>query len=79
MSRRVVVMSEEEYDDAMSGLDNIPFDVERTNASNGKFIRTVITVSKSKLEAALKARDFDDVKPDDGSEINYGATVVWND
>lgn len=79
MSERVVVMSEEEYDDALRGLDGLPFDVERSNASNGKFIRTVITVSKSKLEAALKARDFDDIKPDDGSEINYGATVVWDD
>ncbi|MCO6542116.1 MAG: hypothetical protein J6573_07435 [Lactobacillus sp.] len=79
MADRVIVMSEEEYDDVIHGLDGLPFDVKRTNASNGKFVRSVITVSKSELEAALKTREFEQVRPEDGSDFNFGAQVEWRE
>lgn len=72
-------MSQDEYDEAMQGLDGIPFTTDRTEASNGKFIRSTITISKSSLESALKAREFELVKPEDGSKINWDATIVWTD
>lgn len=72
-------MSQDEYDEAMQGLDGIPFTTNRTEASNGKFIRSTITISKSSLESALKAREFELVKPEDGSKINWDAAIVWTD
>jgi hypothetical protein len=72
-------MSQDEYDEAMQGLDGIPFTTDRTEASNGKFIRSTITISKSALESALKAREFELVKPEDGSKINWDAAIVWTD
>lgn len=72
-------MSQDEYDEAMQGLDGIPFTTDRTEASNGKFIRSTITISKSSLESALKAREFELVKPEDGSKINWDAAIVWTD
>ncbi|KRK93618.1 hypothetical protein [Companilactobacillus futsaii] len=77
--KKVIVMSEDEYDQAMQGLDGIPFKTDRTEASNGKFIRSTITIHKSDLEAALKAREYELVKPDDGSDINWSASIVWKD
>lgn len=77
--KKVIVMSEDEYDTAMQGLDGIPFKTDRAEASNGKFIRSTITVSKSALEDALKAREFALVKPEDGSKINWDAAIVWTD
>ena len=75
MADRVIIMSQDEYD----GLDGLPFDVNRQEASNGKFVRSVITVSKKQLEDALKAREFEQVKPQDGSDINFEAKVEWKD
>lgn len=77
--KKVIVMSEDEYDQVMQGLDGIPFKTDRTEASNGKFIRSTITISKSSLESALKAREFELVKPEDGSKINWDAAIVWTD
>ena len=79
MADRVIIMSQDEYDDVLHGLDGLPFDVNRQEASNGKFVRSVITVSKKQLEDALKAREFEQVKPQDGSNINFGAKVEWKD
>lgn len=77
--KKVILMSQDEYDEAMQGLDGIPFTTDRTEASNGKFIRSTITISKSSLESALKAREFELVKPEDGSKINWDAAIVWTD
>lgn len=77
--KKVILMSQDEYDEAMQGLDGIPFTTDRTEASNGKFIRSTITISKSALESALKAREFELVKPEDGSKINWDAAIVWTD
>lgn len=77
--KKVIIMSQDEYDEAMQGLDGIPFTTDRTEASNGKFIRSTITISKSALEGALKAREFELVKPEDGSKINWDAAIVWTD
>ncbi|WP_334351642.1 hypothetical protein [Companilactobacillus sp. HBUAS56257] len=77
--KKVILMSQDEYDQAMQGLDGIPFKTDRTEASNGKFIRSTITISKSSLESALKAREFKLVKPEDGSKINWDAAIVWTD
>lgn len=79
MADRVIIMSQDEYDDVLHGLDGLPFDVNRQDASNGKFVRSVITVSKKQLEDALKAREFEQVKPQDGSNINFAAKVEWKD
>lgn len=77
--KKVIVMSEDEYDQAMQGLDGIPFTTDRTEASNGKFIRSTITISKSSLEEALRAREYELIKPEDGSKINWDAAIVWTD
>ena len=77
--KKVILMSQDEYDEAMQGLDGIPFTTDRTEASNGKFIRSTITISKSSLESALKAREFELVNPEDGSKINWDAAIVWTD
>lgn len=79
MADRVIIMSQDEYDDVLHGLDGLTFDVNRQEASNGKFVRSVITVSKKQLEDALKAREFEQVKPQDGSDINFEAKVEWKD
>lgn len=77
--KKVIVMSEDEYDQAMQGLDGIPFTTDRTEASNGKFIRSTITISKTALEEALRAREYELVKPEDGSKINWDTAIVWTD
>ncbi|WP_125711758.1 hypothetical protein [Companilactobacillus kedongensis] len=79
MADRVVIMSEDEYDMAMQGLDGIPFTTDRDEASDGKFIRSTITVSKSALENALRVREYKHVSPADGSRINWDANIVWTD
>lgn len=79
MADRVIIMSQDEYDDVLHGLDGLPFSIDRQEASNGKFVRSIITVSKKQLEDALKAREFEQMKPQDGSDINFGAKVEWED
>lgn len=79
MAERVVIMGADEYDDFLRGLNELPFDVDRRKASNGKFIRTKITVSKKQLSDALKAREYTLVKPDDGSDINFKCVVEYED
>ena len=76
MAERVVLMREEEFDEILQGLDALPFDVRHTIASNGKFISSVITVSKSKVEASLKAMDYNQLKDKD---VTYRAYVNWVD
>lgn len=76
MAERVVLMREEEFDEILQGLDALPFDVNHTIASNGKFISSVITISKSKVEASLKAMDYNQLKDKD---VTYRAYVNWVD
>lgn len=77
--KKVILMSEDEYDQTMQGLDGIPFTTDRAEASNGKFIRSTINISKSALEEALRTREYELVKPEDGSKINWDANIVWTD
>lgn len=70
-------MDEREFDEVMKGLDALPFEVEHTTASNGKYVNALITVSKSKVEESLKAMDYNQLK--DGKDINYHARVKWID
>lgn len=70
-------MYEREFDEVMKGLDALPFEVEHTTASNGKYVNALITVSKSKVEESLKAMDYNQLK--DGKDINYHARVKWVD
>lgn len=70
-------MDEREFDEVMKGLDALPFEVEHTTASNGKYVNALITVSKSKVEESLKAMDYNQLK--DGKDINYHARVKWVD
>lgn len=76
MAERVVLMREDEFDEILQGLDALPFDVTHTSASNGKFISSVITISKSKVEASLKAMDYNQLKDKD---VTYRAYVNWVD
>lgn len=76
MAERVVLMREEEFDEILQGLDALPFDIKHTTASNGKFVSSVITVSKSKVEASLKAMDYNQLKDKD---VTYRACVNWVD
>ena len=50
MAQRVVLMDEREFDEVMKGLDALPFEVSHTTASNGKYVSSLITISKSKVE-----------------------------
>lgn len=79
MADRVVMMSQDEYDEIINGVSGLPFEVNRTVGSNGQFVRTVIEVSKSKMEQALQASDYTEVAPTDGSPINYACNVKWID
>ena len=76
MAERVVLMREEEFDEILQGLDALPFEVQHTTASNGKFVSSVITISKSKVEASLKAMDYNQLKDKD---VTYRACVNWVD
>lgn len=76
MAQRVVLMDEKEFDEVMKGLDALPFEVSHTTASNGKYVNSLITISKSKVEESLKAMDYSQLK---GKDINYHARVKWVD
>lgn len=76
MAQRVVLMREEEFDEILQGLDALPFEVAHTTASNGKYVNSLITISKSKVEESLKAMDYSQLK---GKDINYHARVKWVD
>ena len=76
MAQRVVLMDEKEFDEVMKGLDALPFEVSHTTASNGKYVNSLITISKSKVEESLKAMDYSQLK---GKDINYNARVKWVD
>lgn len=76
MAQRVVLMDEREFDEVMKGLDALPFEVDHTTASNGKYVNSLITISKSKVEESLKAMDYSQLK---GQDINYHARVKWVD
>ncbi|RGM22770.1 hypothetical protein DXC22_09085 [Ligilactobacillus salivarius] len=76
MAQRVVLMDEREFDEVMKGLDALPFEVAHTTASNGKYVNSLITISKSKVEESLKAMDYSQLK---GKDINYHARVKWVD
>lgn len=74
MAERVVLMSQDEFDSVMKGLDALPFESEHITGSNGKFVRATIVVSKSKLEESLKAMDYAALQDD---TINYSCVVKW--
>ena len=46
LAQRVVLMDEREFDEVMKGLDALPFEVSHTTASNGKYVSSLITISK---------------------------------
>ena len=76
MAQRVVLMNEREFDEVMKGLDALPFEVNHTTASNGKYVNALITVSKSKVEESLKAMDYNQLRVEEG---NYYFPDKWVD